>query len=207
MKIKELEGKFIVFEGIDGAGTTTQIKDVADFLRNKGYKVHTTAEPSRGPIGAMIRNMLEGRIVSSYNQIPDPKTIALLFAADRCDHLENEVYPYLKKGYIVLSDRYVLSSFVYQGKFTKDSEWIEVINKYAPNPDITFFFSISGDVAFKRLKENRSFLDQYEKKENLVELAVAYEKAFEYFNKKMNIIKIDAALKPENVLKAIIDSF
>lgn len=198
-----MRGKFIVFEGIDGAGTTTQIERTATFLKEKGYRVHTTAEPSRGPIGAMIRQILDGRIVSDDGTLPDPKTIALLYAADRIDHLENEVTPYLDKGYIVLSDRYYISSLVYQGDFTEDLAWVTEINRYAYPADLTLLFTISGIDAFKRLNENRSFLDCYEKEAYLIAFAQKYDSICASLKKKENILIVDAMVNIDDVSRQI----
>ena len=96
-----IEGLFIALEGIDGAGTTTQLERLAGRLRERGLPVHRTREPSDGPIGTMIRQVLSGRIVVNGLQGPRPPswtTMALLFAADRTDHVESEIVPNLMDG-------------------------------------------------------------------------------------------------------------
>src|ERR1700694_1986424 len=102
-------GRFIVFEGMDGSGTTSQIGRVMRPLRLLDLPAHQTAEPSGGPVGRFLRHLLSGAAAPV-----DPEAMALLFAADRRDHLSREVLPYLSRGVHVLCDRYLLSSLVYQ---------------------------------------------------------------------------------------------
>src|SRR5262249_6124956 len=102
-------GRFIVLEGIDGAGTTTQRERLAAWLRSLGRSVHPTAEPPSGPSRSLIRTVL-----NPASGPFDKHAMALLFAADRRDHLHREVEPQLAAGAIVLSDRYLLSSLAYQ---------------------------------------------------------------------------------------------
>src|SRR5688572_15881873 len=112
-----VEGSFIVLEGVDGAGTTTHTKILTETLRKRGLPVHPTREPSDGPIGVLLRQMLTGRVVVPGLHGPRPPswtTMALLFAADRVDHVEAEILPNLMDGVSVISDRYVHSSVAYQ---------------------------------------------------------------------------------------------
>ena len=105
-------GVFVVLEGIDGAGTTTQAQRWAAHLRAQRRLVHVTHEPSGGPVGAQIRLVLTQRI--SLPVTRRAEVMALLFAADRLDHVSSEVEPHLRDGYVVISDRYDLSSLAYQ---------------------------------------------------------------------------------------------
>src|SRR4051794_39705484 len=108
-------GRFIVLEGIDGAGTTTQTARLVDRLRGDGKTaVKITREPSDGPIGSLVRQVLTGRIVSPGGRAPGWTTMALLFAADRMDHVESEIEPFLLSDGVVVSDRYDASSLAYQ---------------------------------------------------------------------------------------------
>src|SRR5438105_216358 len=111
-------GKLIVLEGIDGAGTTTQAARLGLHLAAHQLPVHVTREPSDGPLGLEIRKILRG------SHAPfDPSALALLFAADRMDHVARVVEPALARGVNVVSDRYQLSSYVYQGRFV-DPEFV-----------------------------------------------------------------------------------
>ena len=96
-------GNFIVLEGIDGSGTTTQAKRLKLHLETKGHRVHLTRQPSDGPIGKMIRGLLEKKEGVEMNW----EMLALLFAADRLRHWQEEVLPLLQQGVFVISDRYV----------------------------------------------------------------------------------------------------
>src|SRR5580693_8502583 len=107
-------GRFVVLEGIDGAGTTTQVARLADRLRGKKHPVRTTREPSDGPIGALVRQVLTGRVIVPGGRAPNWTTMALLFAADRMDHMEAEIEPWIAEGGIMVSDRYDASSLAYQ---------------------------------------------------------------------------------------------
>jgi dTMP kinase len=200
MKNKSL---FIVFEGIDGSGTTTQSKILKKWLVKKGYKVHLTAEPSDNFIGNTIRQILKKRVIPSADSLSpeiDHKTIALLFAADRLDHIQNEIAPLLKNNHIVISDRYTISSIVYQGEYTKDKKWIETINKYALIPDITFFIDIDGDIAFERISKRELALEIFEKKSKLIKLSQKYRNVIK---KQKNIVTIDGTQSIEDIAKTI----
>ncbi len=124
---------FIALEGIDGSGHTTQAHALARALESRGRKVCVTAQPSTGPIGKIIRDYLQGRVPHFQNF---PEGLALLFAADRLHHIGTEIKPKLDEGYDVICDRYVLSSWVYQGlQVTED--WVRRINQFALQPDLT----------------------------------------------------------------------
>src|SRR5215471_2535238 len=116
MNTRSRNGCFVVLEGLDGAGTTTQAERLASRLRQAGYAVLVTREPSDGPVGTVLRRALAGGVALPHRGGPlSDHTLALLFAADRMDHLCAEILPALGKGQIVLCDRYLLSSYAYQG--------------------------------------------------------------------------------------------
>ena len=127
-------GRFVVIEGIDGAGTTTQTSRLAVRLRSHGRAVRTTREPSDGPVGVLIRQVLSGRIVAPGGRAPGWSTMALLFAADRMDHVETEIEPFVASGGVIISDRYDASSLAYQsvmsGRGGEEAvEWIRSLNR------------------------------------------------------------------------------
>ena len=107
-------GRLVVLEGIDGSGTTTQIARLAERLRGVRVPVRVTREPSDGPVGTLVRQVLTGRVVVPGGLAPGWATMALLFAADRMDHVESEIEPFVAAGGVVLSDRYDASSLAYQ---------------------------------------------------------------------------------------------
>lgn len=137
-------GLLVVLEGIDGAGTTTQVRRVADALGARGLEVHTTREPSDGPIGRLLREILGGG-----HQPVDATTMGLLFAADRADHIQREVAPALGRGAIVISDRWYHSSLAYQGS-EEERAWIAELNRRAIAPDLTVFLEVPATVAAAR---------------------------------------------------------
>lgn len=138
--------RFIALEGIDGSGTTLQTRALAEWLRARGHEVHETREPSGGPIGRMIREHL------ALDAAPlRPAAFALLFAADRLDHVAREIDPARERGAVVLSDRYLLSSLAYQS-LDCELAWVQAINREAPPPDLYLFLRVPADVAFARVQ-------------------------------------------------------
>jgi dTMP kinase len=174
------QGRFIVLEGIDGAGTTTQTSLLASRLRKEGNVVRTTREPSDGPVGTVIRQILAGRIVGAGGRAPGWATMALLFAADRMDHVESEIEPVVASGGIVISDRYDASSLAYQsvssgrgGEATV--EWIRSLNRNARRPDLTIVLDVSPEVAAGRREARGDAAQLYEQNELLRALSVFYK--------------------------------
>lgn len=138
-------GRLIVIEGLDGAGTTTQARRLAAHL---GDRAHLTREPSDGPIGKLIREMLAGGHAIADTAISQG-TFGLLFAADRLDHLQREVEPALAAGKLVISDRWYHSSLAYQGTGA-DRDWITQLNSRARRPELTIFLQVRPEVAAAR---------------------------------------------------------
>ena len=136
-------GLFIVLEGVDGAGSTTQTRLLADFLRQQGRRVIATKEPTEGRIGLVIRAYLQSKV-------SHPSIDALLFAADRVEHLETVVKPALERGEHVISDRYLESSLAYQTADGVENEWIEAVNRFAIKPDQTIILDINPATSLNR---------------------------------------------------------
>ncbi len=173
-------GKFVVLEGLDGAGTTTQAARLAEALRARGVHVRLTREPSDGPIGMMVRQVLTGRIVSPAGRAPGWATMALLFAADRMDHVESEIEPFLLAGGTVISDRYDASSLAYQSVVSgrggsETVEWIRALNRHALRPDLTIGLDVLPDVAAARRQGRGEPVQLYEQNEVQRALAVFYK--------------------------------
>ena len=174
-------GRFIVLEGIDGAGTTTQTARLVERLRSETPKtpVKVTREPSDGPIGSLVRQVLTGRIVIPGGRAPGWATMALLFAADRMDHVESEIEPFLSQGGIVVSDRYDASSLAYQSVSSgrggdKAVEWIRELNKHALRPDLTIVLDLPSDIAAARREVRGEAAQLYEQNEVQRALAEFY---------------------------------
>jgi dTMP kinase len=147
------KGCFVCIEGLDGSGKSTQARLLAERLQ-KTRRVLLTVEPSRGRIGTFIRQSYlygENRLSSVVE--------ALLFAADRVDHVQNEIVPALETGDVVISDRYVYSSLAYQGAAGLSLEWIEKVNSHALRPDIALFLDVDLETVMKRLKPRKSLME------------------------------------------------
>jgi dTMP kinase len=140
-------GRFFVVEGADGVGSTTQAVRLVESLRAAGRQVHLTAEPSSGPIGVLIRSLLGG----DRPRAAIHRELALLFAADRLDHVGREIEPLLAAGSDVVSDRYVLSSLVYQS-LDLPFDWVRDLNKFAPAADATVLVTLPLEEAWARLQ-------------------------------------------------------
>jgi dTMP kinase len=165
-------GRLIVLEGLDGAGTTTQARRLVEHLSAAGNAAHLTREPSDGPVGRLIREMLTGG-----HAIADAKlsqgTFGLLFAADRLDHLQREVEPAIASGAIVVSDRWYHSSLAYQGTGA-DRDWIATLNARARRPDLTIFLRVRPEVAAKRRADARRREELFEQLEMQREVDAGY---------------------------------
>ena len=171
------QGVLIALEGIDGSGLTTHSKLLVEALNELGYRAVYTKEPTHGPIGQVIREMLKSR--------PDPRVLALLFAADRIWHLVedpslpgNGVLGALRQGYIVVTDRYKYSSIAYQGK-TVGFNWVRELNKHAPDPDILVYIKVEPEVAFERITSQRTYTEYYEILRELRENSAALDRVVE----------------------------
>lgn len=162
-------GFFLALEGIDGSGTTTIGRMLEQELKSKGIMSYYTFEPTSGPIGSLIKNILARRIVMNRDgekEDFDQISVALLFAADRIDHLKNEVEPLLKKGYVVISDRYKYSSYAYQSLFAED-RWVKEINRYSIDPDMLIFLDVDVKTGISRVGMRGNKREIYEREDLL----------------------------------------
>ena len=191
---------FIVLEGLDGAGTTTQTQLLAKNLKTKSQQVHITCEPSTGEIGTLARRYLSGELAST------PDLMALVFAADRIDHISSEVAPKLDAGIHVISDRYVHSSLVYQGEDLPDgfsTTWVESLNARARVPDVTFFIHVPVAVSLERI-DSRAEKDIYESEAQLKMMETRYTHVMEALGSRGdNIITIDGTKTIEAIQEII----
>lgn len=195
---------FIVLEGIDGSGTTTHSQLLLKFLVEKGLNVYLTQEPSSSIIGDLLKKILLDE------NIP-PETDALLFAADRLIHYKNEIVKKLEDGYIVISDRYLESSIVYQSSQTDEIsvEWIENINRFVGMPDITIILDLHPEVSLKRklshLKSIGKNKEKFENQDFLVKarsrfLERAKEKGYKIINSENSIESVQKEI--QNYIKS-----
>jgi len=195
-------GKFIVFEGIDGSGKSTQIRMISNRIQEQNLQVYTTFEPTAGPIGSLIRQMLSGKIKT------DQRTLAFLFAADRMDHLVNEengIRKKIDKGELVLCDRYYFSSYAYHAQYM-DMEWVihaNSLNAEILRPDLTIFIDVEPEICLERIKNNRSDFEMYEKIDIMKKVRMNYLKAFEQLKDLEKIVVIDGNNAVDHVGDAI----
>lgn len=170
-------GKLIVLEGIDGAGTTTQLGALREHFRATGRRAVFTFEPSDGPVGSLIRLALQGRVVGGNFALHehagaeprpaepfDAAALALLFAADRADHAATTLEPNLRAGRHVVCDRYLLSTLAYQGQHAERG-WLLEINRPALVPDLTLFLDVPPHEAEARMRGSRWKRDVFETSE------------------------------------------
>lgn len=180
---------FIVFEGIDGAGTSTQIKKLVE---SNPEKFFATAEPTTGETGKFLRRMLGGEFHV------DEKTNAYLFAADRCEHVYGKggIIETVNDGKTVVSDRYFFSSMCYQS-ISCGEELPELLNSQFPLPELLFFFDINPEISLGRVTSRGEAKEIYEKIDLQKQIAAQYEKIISKYEKTsaetgMKIIRIDA---------------
>ncbi len=201
-KVMNNRGKFIVFEGIDGSGKSTQLKILAERFRERGEMCHETLEPTYGLVGGILHDILSKKIKA------DPKITAGLFVTDRLDHLLNEndgVVKKLNEGITVLCDRYYFSSYAYQGSEVP-LDWVIDANRLCADvlrADYTVFIDVSPEVAMERINQNRAETELFENVEKLTAVRNAYLKAFEMMKDKENIIIINGDQSMEEVAKDV----
>ncbi|MDR0524416.1 MAG: dTMP kinase [Spirochaetaceae bacterium] len=190
---------FVVFEGGDGSGTTTQL----GLLRGRfggagGPHLHGTFEPTDGSVGKLIRSILTG--ADSVH----PETLARLFAADRSEHLYGPggIIERVAQGDLVISDRYILSSLVYQG-ITCGEKLPGALNADFPLPETMLFFDIDPEIAVRRV-EKRGNPDMYEYLDFQRQVRKQYLSLLPgYADRGVRIAIIDAAMPPEQTASAV----
>jgi len=161
---------FIAFEGLDGSGSSTQSKILAERLEKSGRPVLKTKEPTRDtPVGKIIREILQHKWDVS------PLTLQLLFTADRADHLKSTIEPALKNGRIVVTDRYFFSTIAY-GAMDVSMSWLKTLCKYFRIPDITFLFKLDPQICIKRIAGRGSEYELFETTDKLGKIWANYEK-------------------------------
>lgn len=201
-----MKARFVVFEGLDGSGTSTQASILERAWLNEGRKVMLTCEPSAGPIGNLIRQSFKGRVAFQANPRQFDRQMAYLFAADRFDHLHNDVdgiIPMINRGVSVISTRYYLSSFAYH--CTEESDWdlVHRLNKDFPLPDLLVYLRNPVEESMRRLGQ-RATLDSYEKPEKLEIVARNYERILDEFEGPK--LCIDATLGADEIHTSILEA-
>jgi len=164
------KSKFIVFEGLDGSGQSTQAELLKNYLeKEKKLSVVLTKEPTnQPPIGTLIRQILKKEFSVS------PTAFQFLFCADRSEHLEKTIKPCLEKGEWVISDRYFYSTIAY-GSLNLDMNWLIKINEQFLEPDIVFLLKVRPEVCLERIDKNRGQREFFEESEKLKKVWQTYE--------------------------------
>ena len=190
----ELKGRFIVIEGPDASGRSTQIELLSSKLEADGHAVLNAGLRRSELIG-------QGILEAKRNFILGRRTISLFYAADFADQLENKIIPGLRSGYIVLSDRYIYTLMAREAVRGIDSSWSHNLYGFALRPDIVFYLDVDPNELVHRVFKKNSYLDYYESgtdlrlSDNMLESFVMYQKLlrkeFKRMQKRYKIISID----------------
>ncbi len=200
-----MQGRFIVFEGIDGAGKSTQITKLREKLQKSGRKVFVTAEPTDSVTGGILRDALSGNYKRSSAEL------AAMFLSDRIFHNVNEncgIKQALEKGYDVICDRYYYSSLAYQG-LDSDLDWVMDMNLNCPEilkPDLCIFLDIDAEASKQRIDENRATVEIFENTKTLDKIRNKFFEVFKRLDNE-NIHIVNAADSVENVAAKIYEIF
>ena len=192
------KGKFIVFEGIDGAGKTTQIELLASRLSSLGESVHITAEPTTNESGKALRRALSGKEKKTECEM------AVMFVADRIAHnidAEEGIARHLSEGKDVICDRYYYSTLAYQGSVV-DYGWVKRMNLDCPairKPDLCIFLDLSPEESLRRISASRSGKEIYENVETLTRVRASFHRVLDDLSLCENIVRIDASAMPEEI--------
>lgn len=208
-----LPGVLVVLEGVDGSGTTTQGDEIVRHLAERRVPHHRTRQPSGGPVGMLIRLALSRRLGQGYafhdaaqEEAPravglDEHTMALLFAADRTDHLHAEILPNLRRGKVVVCDRYVLSSLAYQG-LTAGDDWVAALNRHAYTPDLTLYLDLPVERAVERMAASRWTKDLYEEDAVLRRVRDRYRAVIDARHDVVGEVTVVDAARPRDAVAA-----
>ena len=189
---------FIVFEGLDGAGTTTQIRNLARYYEFNRREYFLTREPTDNPIGQLVRQVLQKKVATT------PEALALLYAADRHDHLFSESHGIARmaeEGRIVISDRYFYSSIAYQS-VECNPEFITMINQY-PQPEFIIFVDTPVDVCMERIEKRGGEKELFDRASFLSLVRENYLRAFSALPEGVKLITVDGAMQEDEVESAI----
>ena len=187
---------FIVFEGLDGSGSSTQAALLAENLEKLNKKVVQTKEPTTGTIGRLVREYLQHKHSTS------PKALQLLFASDREDHLHTLVRPNLAEGKIVISDRYLHSSIAFGARSDEEFNWLNDLYEDFQKPDLVFLLKVLPEECMKRIKGRGSEIELFEKEEVLRRV---WENYAQLAQENDNIVLIDGMQSIEEIEQQILN--
>lgn len=202
-RCKMEKGQFIVFEGIDGAGKTTQVRLLADALENMGKRVYITAEPTSMPTGRDLRRVLSGEVKKSDSEI------AAMFALDRMAHNLDPIdgiEKMISDGYVIICDRYYYSSLAYQGSCI-DYDWVKSLNVNCPDirrPDLCIFLDLAPEESMRRIGRGRDSTEIYENIDTLSRVRASFMRVFDDLASSDDIEIIDASGTVEDVSAKVV---
>ena len=195
-------GKFIVLEGIDGSGKTSQIGRLVKRIEGLGLRCRADREPTGGPVGALIRQIFTGRVSA------DNRVIAALYAADRLDHLVNDVdglCAAIDRGITVVSDRYYFSSYAYHS-VDVDMDWVIGANALSADllrPTVTVFLDVPVETAVARIRKNRFVEEIFDGEDRLRQTRALYFEAFERLEDVETVAVVDGSGTEDEVAERI----
>ena len=194
----ERQPYFIVLEGLDGVGTTTIAERLSRALEARDLRVVLTAEPTDGVYGRLLRRHIHTEVTL------DPPAAALVFTADRADHLASVIRPALARGRVVVCDRYLLSTLAYQGAGGVDHETVLAASRGFDVPDVTFFLDAPDEVRSERMS-GRGRVDRYEDPAFAGRLREAYRTSVELLRARGHRIEeVDASRSADDVLADVL---
>lgn len=196
------QGKFIVLEGIDGSGKSSQIGPLVDRLRERGVNCRADREPTDRPVGVLIRQALTGQVDL------DPRVIAALYAADRLDHVvngESGLRAAIDRGITVVSDRYYFSSYAYHA-VDVDMDWVIGANSLSADllrPTVTVFLDVPAEEAMARIRRNRDHQELFEREDRLRKTRSFYFQAFRRLGNAESVSLVDGSGTQEEVAERV----
>ncbi|MGI6432908.1 MAG: dTMP kinase [Sphaerochaetaceae bacterium] len=197
--MKTILERFIVIEGLDGSGTTTQMKAITEAFDKAKVDCHATFEPTSSALGTLVRSVLRRQIITT------PLALALLFSADREDHLHNPITGIvgkMEKGVTVISDRYLFSSLAYQS-VECGYEKVSALNDF-PLPKFIVYLDTPVDECLRRIAQRDNGRELFEKQEFLLQVRDNYEFIFADLPQEVILMRIDGTKKVEDITREIV---
>lgn len=201
-----MKGLFIVLEGIDCSGKSTQAELLIDYFVSKDCEAVLSPEPSAGPIGNLIREIMKGRVSLTKDAQKFDEQLAYLFAADRHDHLYNDVdgvFKLIRDRCSVICTRYTFSSLAYNCNTPEEFEFVSCLNQRFPNPDLLVYLDIPVNIAISRLNQQRTIREVYETEEKLTKVSQNYQRIFQAYDGL--ILRLDGTLNKHSIRQRIVE--
>ncbi|MBI3190203.1 dTMP kinase [archaeon] len=194
-----MAGKLIVFEGLDGAGVTTQATLLRNYFISKGKDALLTKEPTEGLLGGIIKSALREEWKT------DPFTLQMMFASDRSHHLSSEIDPALKNDKIVICDRYILSSLAF-GSVYISLETLKQLNVYFRKPNMAIVIDTLPKVCIERMKKARHHVEMFEKEQKLEQIRKNYIALRNHFSETYFVDGNRPAEEVMNEIRKLVES-